>query len=128
MTRERMDDTRSSVTHKASIRTPDGRVKFFITVGFYPDGRPGELFLHMDQSGSTLDGFADAWATAVSLCLQMRTPMRVLVDKFAFQSFDPQGMTDNPDIPVARSVIDYTIRWLEGYLVNRGKVKKGKKA
>jgi ribonucleoside-diphosphate reductase alpha chain len=113
MDREKLPDTRKSVTHKAVILAEGSRVKFFFTVGFYPDGRPGELFLHMDEGGSTLDGFADAWSIAVSLCLQSGVSLETLVNKFSFQEFEPKGMTDCPEVQVARSVVDYVVRWME---------------
>jgi len=111
-------DTRKSLTHKAVIRanTVDGRlerVKFFFTVGIGDDGRPMELFMHMDESGSTLDGFADSFSILFSLCLQAGVPLTKLVDKLAFQDFEPKGLTDNPQIRIARSVVDYVVRWIE---------------
>jgi ribonucleoside-diphosphate reductase alpha chain len=121
--RERLDDTRESVTHKAVIHgIPEkcphcakevrgGRTKFFFTVGLYPDGRPSELFLHMDESGSTLDGFADAWSVAVSVCLQSGTPLKKLVEKFSYQEFEPKGRSE--EVGYARSVIDYVVRWMD---------------
>ncbi len=111
--RKRLPDTRKSLTHKAVIRSGGDRVKFFITVGLYEDGRPGEIFLTFDQAGSTLDGWADAWATAVSICLQHGETIDNLVKKFSWQRFDPQGMTENEDIPIANSVVDYVMRWIK---------------
>ena len=115
MSKLKLPDTRQSVTHRAVIYGKDGKVKFFFTLGFYEDGKPGELFLHMDQSGSTLDGFADAWSTAFSMCLQLGAPMKSLIKKFGHQDFEPRGMTDNPDLRMAQSVIDYVVRWIETY-------------
>ncbi|MDD8011878.1 MAG: hypothetical protein PHX05_00170 [Acidobacteriota bacterium] len=114
-TRERLPDTRPSITHKAVIRAaaPFGRVKFFFTVGFYPDGRPAELFLHMDESGSTLDGFADSWSIAISIALQRGESLESLVKKFGYQEFEPKGITEDQEIPFARSVVDYVMRWME---------------
>jgi ribonucleoside-diphosphate reductase alpha chain len=110
--RERLPDLRYGVTHKAVIRAEDRRVKFFFTINYFKDGRPGELFLHMDESGSTLDGFADCWAIAVSMCLQQGITVEKLMEKFAFQEFEPKGFTDNKDIRVARSVVDYVVRFM----------------
>jgi len=123
--REKLPDTRRSVTHKAVIHSENKRIKFFFTVGFYPEeeveggglkvegkNRPGEVFLHMDESGSTLDGFADSWAIAISLCLQRGEPLAELVKKFSYQEFEPKGMTENPEIPFARSPVDYVVRWM----------------
>jgi ribonucleoside-diphosphate reductase alpha chain len=82
-------------------------------VGFYPDGRIGEVFLEFDQAGSLLDGWADSWSTAVSMLLQHGETVETLVNKFGRQRFDPQGMTENPEIPFASSVVDYVVRWME---------------
>jgi len=126
MSRERLLETRRSVTHKGVIFAKEevcpgcgavvagGRVKFFFTVGFYPDGRPGELFLHMDQAGSTLDGMADAFGTAVSMLLQHGVTLEELVKKFGYLRFEPAGMTKDPEIRTARSVVDYVVRWMAG--------------
>jgi ribonucleoside-diphosphate reductase alpha chain len=111
--RVRLPDTRKSITHRATIRTGKDKVKFFITVGLYESGKPAELFLTFDQTGSTIDGFADCWATAISLCLQSGITLEKIVEKFSFHQFDPQGFTDNEHIPMARSVVDYTVRWME---------------
>jgi ribonucleoside-diphosphate reductase alpha chain len=120
MTRERLPDTRRSITHKAVIRWGKKRVKFYITVGLYPrkDGedikeRPGEVFLTFDEAGSMLDGWADAWSTAVSMCLQHGETLANLVDKFGRQRFDPQGMTENEAMPFVSSVVDYVVRWMD---------------
>jgi ribonucleoside-diphosphate reductase alpha chain len=122
--RERLPDTRRSLTHKGVMwaerevcphcgkETRESLRKFFFTVGFYPDGRPGEVFMHMDESGSTLDGFADAWATAVSVCLQAGVPLEQLARKFEFQDFQPAGPTEDPVVRRARSVVDYVMRWM----------------
>jgi ribonucleoside-diphosphate reductase alpha chain len=112
MTREKMPMTRRSVTHRAVIWTEAGRVKFFITVGLFADGRPGEVFLTCDESGSTLDGFCDCWAIAVSMLLQCGTSVEKLVEKFAYQDFEPRGRTECAAVGLARSVVDYTVRWL----------------
>ena len=112
MSRERMPETRRSVTHKAVIHAESGKVKFFLTVGLYADGRPGEIFVGCDESGSTLDGFADAWAMAVSLCLQAGVSLETLVDKFGFLQFEPRGMTECEAVRSARSMVDYAVRWM----------------
>ncbi|MDD8013998.1 MAG: hypothetical protein PHX05_11025 [Acidobacteriota bacterium] len=125
--RERLPNTRRGVTHKAVILAgePAGRVKFFFTVGCYADGRPAELFLHMDESGSTLDGFADAWSIAISLCLQSGIPLKKIVEKFSWQEFEPKGRTENAEIRVARSVVDYVVRWMELRFGAEGKTEGG---
>ncbi len=101
--RERLQDTRSSVTHKFSIAGHEG----YLNVGLYPDGRPGELFITMAKEGSTIGGIMDSFGTAISLALQYGVPLEVLVNKFSHTRFEPMGYTTNPDIRIAKSVIDY---------------------
>jgi len=111
-TRERLPNLRKSITHTAIFHTATGRIKFFVTVGLFDDGRPGELFITCDQTGSTLDGFSDCWAIAISLCLQNGVPLDTIVNKFSHHEFEPRGMTDNKKIPFAKSVPDYVVRWM----------------
>ena len=106
--RERLPDTRKSVTHKFNISGHEG----YITVGLYPDGRVGELFITMAKEGSTIGGLMDCFGTAISMSLQYGVPLRVYVEKFSHTKFDPQGHTKNPDIPIAKSLVDYIFRWL----------------
>ena len=106
--RERLPDTRSSITHKFNVGGHEG----YITVGLYPDGRPGELFITMAKEGSTVGGLMDAFGTAISICLQYCVPLEVLVNKFSHTRFEPMGHTTNPDIHIAKSVVDYIFRWL----------------
>jgi len=106
--RERLPDTRQSVTHKFSVSGHEG----YITVGLYPDGRPGELFITMAKEGSTTGGLMDCFGTAVSMSLQYGVPLEVLVSKFSHTRFDPMGHTTNPDIRIAKSLVDYIFRWL----------------
>jgi ribonucleoside-diphosphate reductase alpha chain len=106
--RERLPDTRQSITHKFSIAGHEG----YINVGLYPDGRPGELFITMAKEGSTIGGLMDSFGTAISICLQYGVPLEVLVNKFSHTRFEPLGMTTNPDIRFAKSVVDYIFRWL----------------
>jgi len=106
--RERLPDTRQSVTHKFNVAGHEG----YITVGLYPDGRPGEMFITMAKEGSTIGGLMDCFGTAVSMSLQYGVPMEVLVNKFAHTRFDPMGHTTNPDIRIAKSVVDYMFRWM----------------
>jgi ribonucleoside-diphosphate reductase alpha chain len=106
--RERLPDTRQSLTHKFSISGHEG----YITVGLYPDGRPGELFITMAKEGSTIGGLMDAFGTAVSMSLQYGVPLEDYVRKFSHMRFEPQGNTKNPDIRIAKSLIDYIFRWL----------------
>jgi ribonucleoside-diphosphate reductase alpha chain len=106
--RERLPDTRQSITHKFSISGHEG----YITVGLFPDGRPGELFITMAKEGSTIGGLMDAFGTSVSMSLQYGVPLEDYVRKFSHMRFEPQGHTKNPDIRIAKSLIDYIFRWL----------------
>jgi ribonucleoside-diphosphate reductase alpha chain len=107
--RERLPDERRAWTHKFSIAGHDG----YITVGEYEDGRPGEIFLVMAKEGSFVSGLMDSFSTAISIGLQYGVPLRVFVDKFSHTRFEPDGFTNNPEIPIAKSVSDYIFRWLE---------------
>jgi ribonucleoside-diphosphate reductase alpha chain len=106
--RRRLPDERQSITHKFDIGGHEG----YITVGMYDTGQPGELFLTMAKEGSTISGFADAFAQAVSYALQYGVPLQDLVDKFSHARFEPSGMTKNPEIRFAKSVVDYIFRWM----------------
>ncbi|ODU24865.1 MAG: ribonucleoside-diphosphate reductase, adenosylcobalamin-dependent [Verrucomicrobia bacterium SCN 57-15] len=106
--RRRMPETRASFTHKFSIAGHEG----YFTVGLFEDGRPGELFITMAKEGSTIGGLMDTVATLVSLSLQYGVPLEDLVRKFAHQRFEPSGYTSNPQIRVAKSIVDYIFRWL----------------
>ena len=106
--RQRLPDTRTSITHKFSIEGHEG----YITVGLYDDGTPGEIFLTMAKEGSTISGLMDAFATSISLTLQYGVPLRDLVQKFSHMRFEPMGRTENREIPVAQSIVDYIFRWL----------------
>jgi ribonucleoside-diphosphate reductase alpha chain len=107
--RRRLPDERVSVTHKFSIGGHEG----YITVGLYPDtNEPGEIFIRMAKEGSSISGLMDSFATAISLSLQYGVPLSTLVDKFIHSRFEPSGFTNNKDIPMAKSVMDYIFRWL----------------
>ncbi len=106
--RERLPDTRPSITHKFNVSGHEG----YITVGLYPDGRPGELFITMAKEGSTIGGLMDCFGTAVSMSLQYGVPLEVYVNKFSHTRFEPMGFTKNPDIKIAKSLVDYIFRWL----------------
>ncbi|WP_165234121.1 LAGLIDADG family homing endonuclease [Aquisphaera insulae] len=106
--RERLPHTRKSVTHKFDIQGHEG----YINVGFYPDGRPGELFITMAKEGSTIGGLMDVLGTSISIGLQYGVPLEVFVNKFAHSRFEPAGFTKNPDIPIAKSIADYIFRWM----------------
>ncbi len=106
--RRRLPDERQSITHKFDIAGHEG----YITVGMFEDGTPGEIFLVMAKEGSTISGFADAFAQAISYALQYGVPLQVLVDKFSHARFEPSGMTRNPEVRFAKSIVDYVFRWL----------------
>lgn len=106
--RRRLSDERQAITHKFSIAGHEG----YITAGMYEDGQPGELFITMSKEGSTISGLMDSFATAVSLALQYGVPLKVLVDKFSHARYEPSGFTNNPNVPIAKSISDYIFRWL----------------
>jgi len=106
--RKHLPDERSSITHKFSIAGHEG----YITVGLYEDGRPGEIFLRMSKEGSVISGLMDTIALMTSVSLQHGVPLEFFVDKFSHVRFEPAGFTNNKDIPIAKSIIDYVFRWL----------------
>jgi len=112
--REKMPVERASVTHKFSVGVNEG----YITVGMYPDGRPGEIFIKMSKEGSTLSGVMDGLALTVSLGLQYGVPLKVFVDKLVNTRFEPSGITANPNIRFVSSVLDYLARWLGGRFIS----------
>ena len=108
-TRVKLPDERPSITHKFSV----GGFESYLTVGFYPDsGKPGETFITTAKEGSTISGLFDTIATLVSMCLQSGVPLKVLVKKFKDMRFEPAGFTNNPDIPTAKSIMDYVFRYV----------------
>jgi len=107
--RHRLPEERASVTHKFSIAGHEG----YITVGLYPTGQPGEIFIKMAKEGSTVSGLMDAFATSISLALQHGVPLKVLCEKFAHTRFEPSGWTGNEQIGYAKSLMDYIFRWLQ---------------
>ncbi|MCF7837173.1 MAG: vitamin B12-dependent ribonucleotide reductase [Candidatus Marinimicrobia bacterium] len=106
--RRRMPSTRRSITHKFDIAGHEG----YLTVGLYEEGLPGELFITMAKEGSTIGGLMDSFGTAISLCLQYGVPLQTLVEKFAHTRFEPSGFTKDPNIPIAKSLVDYIFRWM----------------
>src|SRR5439155_137224 len=100
--RRKLPDERKAITHKFDIAGHEG----YITVGLFEDGQPGEIFLVMAKEGSTISGFADAFAQAISYALQYGVPLQALVDKFSHVRFEPSGMTRNPEIRFAKSIVD----------------------
>src|SRR4051812_8073280 len=107
--RKRMPRERQSLTHKFSIGGHEG----YITAGMYEDGTVGEIFItDVGKEGSTLRGMMNSFATAISIALQYGVPLETLVEKFAYMRFEPEGITQNPEIPFAKSMPDYIMRWL----------------
>ena len=106
--RRKLPDERQAITHKFDIAGHEG----YVTVGLFEDGTPGEIFLVMAKEGSTISGFADAFAQAISYALQYGVPLQVLVDKFSHVRFEPSGLTKNPDVRMAKSIVDYIFRWM----------------
>jgi ribonucleoside-diphosphate reductase alpha chain len=106
--RRKLPDERESITHKFSIGGHEG----YITVGKYEDGSPGEIFITMAKEGSTISGLMDSFATMTSLALQHGVPLQLLIDKFTHTRFEPSGFTKNPEIPMAKSIMDYIFKWL----------------
>ncbi|MGD0294225.1 MAG: vitamin B12-dependent ribonucleotide reductase [Terracidiphilus sp.] len=107
--RHRLPGERASVTHKFALSGHEG----YITVGLYPTGQPGEIFIRMAKEGSTVSGMMDSFATSISLALQHGVPLKVLCGKFAHTRFEPSGWTGNPQIGLATSIMDYIFRWLD---------------
>src|ERR1035437_8345014 len=107
--RHRLPSERASVTHKFSLNGHEG----YITVGLYPTGQPGEIFIRMAKEGSTVSGMMDAFATSISIALQHGVPLTLLCHKFAHTRFEPSGWTGNPQIRMATSIMDYIFRWLD---------------
>ncbi|MGH9785021.1 MAG: vitamin B12-dependent ribonucleotide reductase, partial [Terriglobia bacterium] len=106
--RRKLPDERRAITHKFSIAGHEG----YITVGMYPDGQPGEIFIVMAKEGSSVSGLMDSFATAISLALQYGVPLKVLADKFSHTRFEPSGWTGHEGIGYAKSIMDYIFRWL----------------
>jgi ribonucleoside-diphosphate reductase alpha chain len=113
--RKRMPQERESITHKFSIGMQEG----YITAGKYPDGSVGEIFLtDIGKEGSTIKGLMNAFATAISIGLQYGVPLEDFVRKFSYVRFEPEGITRNPEIPFAKSMPDYIMRWLASRFID----------
>ena len=112
--RRKLPDEREALTHKFSIAGHEG----YLTVGKYDDGQPGEIFLRMAKEGSTVSGLMDTIATMTSIALQYGVPLKALVDKFSHTRFEPSGFTNNREIPIAKSVMDYVFRFLGNRFMN----------
>ena len=107
--RHKMPVERQSITHKFSLGGHEG----YITAGMYEDGSVGEIFLtDIGKEGSTIKGLMNAFATSISIGLQYGVPLETFVNKFAYVRFEPEGITHNPEIPFAKSLPDYIMRWL----------------
>jgi ribonucleoside-diphosphate reductase alpha chain len=107
--RHKLQEERASITHKFNIGGHEG----YITVGLYPNGDPGELFITMAKEGSTVSGLMDSFALAVSIALQHGVSLKLFCEKFAHTRFEPSGWSGNPDIGYAKSIMDYIFRWLQ---------------
>jgi ribonucleoside-diphosphate reductase alpha chain len=106
--RERLPDERKAITHHFSVGGHDG----YVTVGLYPDGRPGEVFFRVTKEGSTVNGLMDSLGISMSMALQHGVPLKDLVRKLAHLRFEPAGATNNSKIRFAKSIPDYVARWL----------------
>jgi len=106
--RHKLPDERFSITHKFNIAGHEG----YITVGCYPNGQPGEIFITMAKEGSTVSGLMDSFALAISMALQHGVPLKLLCEKFEHTRFEPSGWSKNQDIGYAKSIMDYIFRWL----------------
>jgi ribonucleoside-diphosphate reductase alpha chain len=107
--RHKLQEERASITHKFKVGDHEG----YITVGLYPNGEPGELFVKMAKEGSTVSGLMDSFALAVSLALQHGVPLKVFCEKFAHTRFEPSGWSGNAEIGYAKSIMDYIFRWMQ---------------
>src|SRR6202020_2019651 len=107
--RHKLQEERASITHKFKVGDHEG----YITVGLYPNGEPGELFITMAKEGSTVSGLMDSFALAVSIALQHGVPLKLFCEKFAHTRFEPSGWSGNADIGYAKSIMDYIFRWLQ---------------
>jgi len=108
-TRQTLPVTRASITHKFAIARHEG----YLTIGLYPDGRPGEIFIKMAKEGSTISGMCQAFCRAFSLAMQYGLTIDDAVVRFKGMRFEPLGPTNNPEIPEAQSIVDYVARYLE---------------
>jgi len=107
--RHKLQEERASITHKFKVGDHEG----YITVGLYPNGEPGELFITMAKEGSTVSGLMDSFALGVSIALQHGVPLKLFCEKFAHTRFEPSGWSTNPEIGYAKSIMDYIFRWLQ---------------
>jgi ribonucleoside-diphosphate reductase alpha chain len=113
--RHRLPSERRSLTHHFTIAGFEG----YITVGLFPNGQPGEVFLNISKDGSTLGGLTNSFAKAISLGLQYGVPLELFCGKFSHTRFEPSGWTGNPEIGFASSIMDYIFRWLRLRFIDR---------
>jgi ribonucleoside-diphosphate reductase alpha chain len=113
--RHRLPDERSATTHHFAFGGHEG----YLTVGLYPNGQPGEIFIRMAKAGSTIAGLMECFGTVVSVSLQHGVPLKVLCDKLSHTRFEPSGWTGNPEIGYAKSIMDYLFRWMELRFLSR---------
>ncbi len=107
--RHRLQNERSAITHHFAFGGHEG----YLTVGFYPNGQPGEIFIRMAKAGSTIAGLMECFGTVISVSLQHGVPLKVLCDKLSHTRFEPSGWTGNAEIGYAKSIMDYLFRWME---------------
>jgi len=113
--RHRLQNERSAITHHFAFGGHEG----YLTVGFYPNGQPGEIFIRMAKAGSTMAGLMECFGTVVSVSLQHGIPLKVLCDKLSHTRFEPSGWTGNAEIGYAKSIVDYLLRWMELRFLSR---------
>src|SRR5436853_7589012 len=106
--RRRLPEDRVEVGRKFQVGDYEG----YIHVGLYEDGTPGDIFVDIAKEGTTLAGLMNSFMISVSLGLQYGVPLEVYVSKFAHMRFEPSGQTNDPDIRVAKSIVDYIFRWM----------------
>jgi len=107
--RHHLQDERSAITQHFTIGDHEGH----LTVGLYPNGQPGEIFIRMAKAGSTISGLMECFGAVVSVSLQHGVPLKVLCDKLSHTRFEPSGWTGNPELGYAKSIMDYLFRWIE---------------
>src|SRR5258708_6702843 len=111
--RRKLPDERKAITHKFDIQGHEG----YLTVGLYEDGMPGELFVTMAKEGATISGLMDAFATQTSYSLQFGVPVKFMVDKFSHMRFEPSVFTNNNEIPIPKSIVDYIFSWMASHFL-----------
>ncbi|MGP1272914.1 MAG: TSCPD domain-containing protein [Phycisphaerales bacterium] len=114
-TRQSLPTTRESITHKFAVDGHEG----YLTIGLYPDGSAGEIFIKISKAGSALSGMCQAFCRAFSLAIQHGLSVEEAVLRFRGMRFEPLGSTSNPEIPYAESIVDYVARYLEAHFAGR---------